>query len=254
MVTIMARKRTPFAAAVRKCCVALYRAEVGVDAGKSRQQIYVEHGDRSPRFLCAVAAELHDIRCRQALNALDSLARIEAKRPDGERDLRKFRRSLARASFDWLIAELRRRRRAQANYADIFKHQSLAGALTPADAASARPGEGEVIVYTPPSTSFARRDDVAHKALSRALSGPMPLARANGRHHLDELFSRAYTEAPWMAAPLEWLWRHNIALLDDRLPRLDIPPMLLVGPPASARRTLRDACVSCSVCIMRAWT
>jgi hypothetical protein len=258
----MSEKKTLFWKAVDKCAIMIFRIEICADNRWTRDQIYSRYNAiNSPRFLRAVSARIRDLQCQQFLNAVDSIADIGSKLPDGRRDRTRFvtlRKGLHQYSLVWLIGELRDSRldqfgaREMSEFADKHnnadKEQSLRTALSDFQKSTKRNAEerkGQVVVYTPPKVTSSRRDDADLKRFKARLGEPMPLRRANDRHHLDEMISAAFEAAPWMSEPLEWIWRHNILLLDDAQPRLEIPPMLLVGDPGVGKthfaRLLCDA-------------
>lgn len=242
----MPEKKTLFWRCVDECAIMIFKIDIYADNRWTRDQIYSRYNAiNSPRFLRAVSARIRDLQCRQFLNSVDSIAGIGSKLPDGSRDRPRFatlRKRLHQYSLVCLIGKLRDCRldefgaRELSEFADKQnqKEQSLKTALSEFKTATKRSEEerkGKVVVYTPPDVTSARREDAELKRFKARLGEPMPLRRANDRHHLDEMISAAFEAAPWLSEPLEWMWRHNILLLDDAQPRLEIPPMLLVGAP-----------------------
>ncbi len=205
----------------------------------------------SPRLTRSVAQELRDIECKSYLDCIDSLARLECKLPNGGRNLCKFvsyRKELFRYPLAKVICELRDRRLeefAEGRQCEINagrgarkQELSLQDALSDLQRSTRRTAkerESEVVVFSAVEHSTAKREDSSLKRFRAQLCEPMPLRRANDRHHLDELIAETYAAAPWMREPIEWLWRYNILLLNDPKPRIEIPPMLLVGAPGTGK-------------------
>ncbi|TDE34681.1 AAA family ATPase [Antarcticimicrobium sediminis] len=205
----------------------------------------------SPRLARSVARELRDIECKSYLDSIDSLAWLQCKAPNGSRNLYKFiryRKELFRHSLSWILSELRDRRlgefagrsRREIDVDQEVQNQELIlqdalWDLQRSTKRSAEERENEVVIFTAAERSSAKREDSSLKHFRAQLSEPMPLRRAYDRHHLDEMIAESYAAAPWMREPIEWLWRHNILLIDDPHPRIEIPPILLVGDPGTGK-------------------
>lgn len=245
-VIVSRKNRSPFERHVENCAVLLLRIELGCEKHWTAAGVYQAYRILySPRLLRAVAQRLCDLRIRAQLDAIDALAWELCKLPNGGRCLQRFashKRALLRRPLLAVIDDLRGRRLKVATRHEPHTASGLAedgvaeerpAAPLPGDLAAS--GASGVVVYTLPRHVSTRREDPLLKRIQTQLGEPRSLQRACNRHHLDVMISTIYSAVPWMRAAIEWLWRHNIALLDDPLPRLEIPPMLLVGPPGTGK-------------------
>lgn len=79
------------------------------------------------------------------------------------------------------------------------------------------------------SLNHLKRED--RERLELALSGGVKLVSIQSEHHADVLAAELHMDMPWMSQVSDVVWRAMRRSAVDGLPGLQIPPLLLDGPP-----------------------
>lgn len=98
-----------------------------------------------------------------------------------------------------------------------------------------------VVIHAAPTTSASKTgasDEETRHKMRGALSRKMQIGPALDRHRIDEIYAELFSEAPWHAQVIEWLWCRHLETLDDSERCAWLPPSLIVGPPGCGKTFL----------------
>lgn len=89
----------------------------------------------------------------------------------------------------------------------------------------------------PKNRSITGRDAEDLTNFVATAAGPLDYAGPTTVHDVDELISRVYIDAPWLADPINTIWRDVRSVVRDE-GFFRVPPTLLVGPPGTGKSSI----------------